>query len=102
MYCGSTTGFLRPLHVVHAQGGRGKVPVDLEYSERISGDKNCGAFPPAIGQGKVYVNDPIERMMGSTGRKGPLKCCPFRVNETFLLVAASCGIGLWQLLLIWQ
>lgn len=62
--CGSTTGFLRPVYVVDAQGGRGKVPVDLGYSDGISEDKKGGTFTSAIGLGKVYVNDPIERIEG--------------------------------------
>jgi lysine 2,3-aminomutase len=67
--CGSTTGFLRPLYVVDAQGGRGKVPLDLGYSEGISEDKKGGTFTSAIGLGKVYINDPIERIEGKTRRE---------------------------------
>ena len=37
--CGTTTGFLRPVYVVDAQGGRGKVPVDLGFSDGISEEK---------------------------------------------------------------
>jgi lysine 2,3-aminomutase len=62
--CGSTTGFLRPTYVVDAQGGRGKVPVDLGFSEGISDDRKGGTLTSAIGLGKVYVNDPIERVEG--------------------------------------
>jgi len=66
--CGSTTGFLRPTYVVDAQGGRGKVPVDLGYSEGISEDKRGGILTSAIGLGKVYVNDPIEKIEGKPKR----------------------------------
>ncbi len=59
--CGATTGFLRPTYVIDAMGGRGKVSVDLGYSEGISEDRRGGVFTSAIGLGKVYVNDPIER-----------------------------------------
>jgi len=62
--CGSTTGFLRPVYVVDAQGGRGKIPVDLGYSDGISEDKKGGTFTSAIGLGKVYINDPIEKIEG--------------------------------------
>jgi len=67
--CGSTTGFLRPAYVVDAQGGRGKVPVDLGYSDGISEDKKGGTFTSTIGLGKVYVNDPIERIAGKLRRE---------------------------------
>jgi len=67
--CGGTTGFLRPVYVVDAQGGRGKVPVDLGYSEGISEDKKGGTITSAIGLGKVYVNDPIERIEGKKRRE---------------------------------
>lgn len=66
--CGSTTGFLRPTYVVDMQGGRGKVPVDLGYSDGISEDKKGGTLTSAIGLGKVYVNDPIERIEGKPAR----------------------------------
>jgi L-lysine 2,3-aminomutase len=66
--CGTTTGFLRPAYVVDAQGGRGKVPVDLGYSDGISEDKKGGTFTSAIGLGKVYVNDPIEKIEGKKMR----------------------------------
>ena len=66
--CGSTTGFLRPTYVVDAQGGRGKVPVDLGYPEGISEDKRGGILTSAIGLGKVYVNDPIEKIEGKPKR----------------------------------
>ena len=69
--CGATTGFLRPTYVVDAQGGRGKVPVDLGYSDGISEDKKGGTFTSAIGLGKVYVNDPIERIEGKPIRHNP-------------------------------
>ena len=69
--CGATTGFLRPTFVVDAQGGRGKVPVDLGYSDGISEDKKGGTFTSAIGLGKVYVNDPIERIEGKPMRHNP-------------------------------
>ena len=66
--CGSTTGFLRPTYVVDVQGGRGKVPVDLGFSDGISDDKKGGTLTSAIGLGKVYVNDPIERIEGKPAR----------------------------------
>lgn len=66
--CGSTTGFLRPTYVVDAQGGRGKVPVDLGYSEGISEEKRGGILTSPIGLGKVYVNDPIEKIEGKPRR----------------------------------
>lgn len=66
--CGATTGFLRPVYVVDTQGGRGKVPVDLGYSDGISEDKKGGTFTSPIGLGKVYVNDPIERIEGKKKR----------------------------------
>jgi L-lysine 2,3-aminomutase len=66
--CGATTGFLRPTYVVDVQGGRGKVPVDLGYSDGISEDKKGGTLTSAIGLGKVYVNDPIERIEGKRVR----------------------------------
>jgi lysine 2,3-aminomutase len=69
--CGATTGFLRPLYVIDAMGGRGKVPVDLGYSEGISEDRKGGTFTSAIGLGKVYVNDPIERIEGKPARHNP-------------------------------
>ena len=69
--CGSTTGFLRPIYAVDAQGGRGKVPVDLGYSEGISEDKKGGTLTSPIGLGKVYVNDPIERIEGKPKRHNP-------------------------------
>ncbi len=72
--CGSTTGFLRPFYVIDAQGGRGKVPVDLGYSDGISEDKKGGTFTSTIGLGKVYVNDPIEKIEGKKRReRGPKK-----------------------------
>ena len=67
--CGTTTGFLRPVYVVDAQGGRGKVPVDLGFSDGISEDKKGGTFTSPIGLGKVYVNDPIERIEGKQKRE---------------------------------
>ncbi len=67
--CGTTTGFLRPLYVVDAQGGRGKTPVDLGYSDGISEDKRGGILTSPIGLGKVYVNDPIERIEGKPKRQ---------------------------------
>lgn len=67
--CGATTGFLRPVYVVDAQGGRGKVPLDLGFSDGISEDKRGGIFTSAIGLGKVYVNDPIERIEGKQRRQ---------------------------------
>jgi lysine 2,3-aminomutase len=69
--CGATTGFLRPMYVVDAQGGRGKVPVDLGYSDGISEDKRGGIITSAIGLGKVYVNDPIEKIEGKPIRHNP-------------------------------
>jgi lysine 2,3-aminomutase len=69
--CGSTTGFLRPTYVVDAMGGRGKVPVDLGYSDGISEDKKGGTITSAIGLGKVYINDPIERVEGKPVRYNP-------------------------------
>jgi len=69
--CGATTGFLRPVYVIDAMGGRGKVPVDLGYSDGISEDKKGGTFTSAIGLGKVYVNDPIERIEGKPSRYNP-------------------------------
>ncbi len=69
--CGATTGFLRPLYVVDAQGGRGKVPVDLGYSDGISEDRKGGILTSAIGLGKVYVNDPIEKIEGKPLRHNP-------------------------------
>ncbi|MCU0611611.1 MAG: KamA family radical SAM protein [Candidatus Eisenbacteria bacterium] len=67
--CGATTGFLRPTYVVDAQGGRGKVPVDLGYSNDISEDRKGGIITSAIGLGKVYINDPIERIEGKPRRQ---------------------------------
>ena len=69
--CGTTTGFLRPTYVVDAVGGRGKVPVDLGYSDGISEDRKGGTFTSAIGLGRVYVNDPIERIEGKPTRHNP-------------------------------
>ena len=69
--CGATTGFLRPTFVVDAMGGRGKVPVDLGFSDGISEDKKGGILTSAIGLGKVYVNDPIERVEGMPVRHNP-------------------------------
>jgi lysine 2,3-aminomutase len=69
--CGGTTGFLRPLYVVDAQGGRGKVPVDLGYSDGISEDKRGGTITSAIGLGRVYINDPIEKIEGKPIRHNP-------------------------------
>src|SRR4030043_171758 len=69
--CGTTTGFLRPLYVVDAQGGRGKVPVDLGFSDGISEDRKGGILTSAIGLGKVYVNDPIEKVEGKPKRRHP-------------------------------
>ncbi len=69
--CGATTGFLRPTYVVDAQGGRGKVPVDLGYSDGISEDKKGGTLTSAIGLGRVFVNDPIERVEGKPIRYNP-------------------------------
>ncbi|MBN1188697.1 MAG: KamA family radical SAM protein [Dehalococcoidales bacterium] len=66
--CGATTGFLRPLYVVDAQGGRGKVPVDLGFSEGISEDKKGGIISSPIGLGRVYINDPIEKIEGKPRR----------------------------------
>ena len=69
--CGATTGFLRPTYVVDAQGGRGKVPVDLGYSDGISDERRGGVITSAIGLGKVYINDPIERIEGKPARHNP-------------------------------
>ncbi len=69
--CGATTGFLRPTYVVDALGGRGKTPVDLGYSDGISDDRRGGVITSPIGLGKVYVNDPIERIEGKPMRHNP-------------------------------
>ncbi|NLZ06580.1 MAG: KamA family radical SAM protein [Phycisphaerae bacterium] len=69
--CGATTGFLRPTYVVDAMGGRGKVPVDLGYSDGISEDRKGGILTSAIGLGRVYVNDPIDRIEGKPTRHNP-------------------------------
>lgn len=69
--CGATTGFLRPTYVVDAQGGRGKVPVDLGFSDGISEDKRGGTLTSPIGLGKVYINDPIEKIEGKPIRHNP-------------------------------
>jgi len=69
--CGATSGFLRPTYVVDAQGGRGKVPVDLGYSEGISEDRRGGVLTSAIGLGRVYVNDPIDKVEGKPLRHNP-------------------------------
>ena len=69
--CGATTGFLRPTYVVDALGGRGKTPVDLGYSDGISDDRKGGVITSPIGLGKVYVNDPIERIEGKPIRHNP-------------------------------
>ena len=69
--CGATTGFLRPVYVVDAQGGRGKVPVDLGFSDGISEERKGGTFTSPIGLGKVYVNDPIEKVEGKPIRYNP-------------------------------
>ncbi|MFH1984474.1 MAG: KamA family radical SAM protein [Pseudomonadota bacterium] len=75
--CGSTTGFLRPTYVVDAMGGRGKVPLDLGFSDGISEDKKGGTFTSPIGLGKVYVNDPIEKIEGKKRRtRRPVKRTP--------------------------
>jgi lysine 2,3-aminomutase len=69
--CGATTGFLRPIYVVDAQGGRGKTPVDLGYSDGISEEKKGGVLTSPIGLGKVYINDPIEKIEGKPTRYNP-------------------------------
>jgi lysine 2,3-aminomutase len=69
--CGATTGFLRPTYVVDALGGRGKTPVDLGYSDGISEDRKGGVITSPIGLGKVYVNDPIEKVEGKPTRHNP-------------------------------
>jgi lysine 2,3-aminomutase len=69
--CGATTGFLRPTYVVDAMGGRGKVPVDLGYSDGISEERKGGTLTSAIGLGRVYVNDPIEKVEGKPLRHNP-------------------------------
>lgn len=69
--CGATTGFLRPTYVVDALGGRGKTPVDLGYSDGISDDRRGGVITSPIGLGKVYVNDPIEKVEGKPVRHNP-------------------------------
>jgi len=69
--CGATTGFLRPTYVVDALGGRGKTPVDLGYSDGISEDRKGGVITSPIGLGKVYVNDPIEKVEGKPLRHNP-------------------------------
>ncbi|MCX6555196.1 MAG: KamA family radical SAM protein [Candidatus Aminicenantes bacterium] len=69
--CGATTGFLRPTYVVDALGGRGKTPVDLGYSEGISDDRRGGVISSPLGLGKVYVNDPIEKVEGKPSRHNP-------------------------------
>ena len=69
--CGATTGFLRPTYVVDALGGRGKTPVDLGYSDGISEDRKGGVITSPIGLGKVYVNDPIEKVEGRPIRYNP-------------------------------
>ncbi len=69
--CGATTGFLRPAYVVDALGGRGKTPVDLGYSDGISEERKGGVITSPIGLGKVYVNDPIERIEGKPIRHNP-------------------------------
>ena len=66
---GSTTGFLRPVYVVDAQGGRGKVPVDLGFSDGISEEKKGGTLTSPIGLGKVFVNDPMEKIAGKKRRE---------------------------------
>lgn len=69
--CGATTGFLRPTFVVDGRGGRGKVPVDLGFSDGISEDKKGGIITSPIGLGKVFINDPIERIEGNPSRHNP-------------------------------
>jgi lysine 2,3-aminomutase len=69
--CGATTGFLRPTYVVDALGGRGKTPVDLGYSDGISEERKGGVITSPIGLGKVYVNDPIEKVEGKPTRHNP-------------------------------
>ena len=69
--CGTTTGFLRPTYVVDALGGRGKTPVDLGYSEGISEDRRGGVITSPLGLGKVYINDPIEKVEGKPTRYNP-------------------------------
>lgn len=69
--CGATTGFLRPTYVVDALGGRGKTPVDLGYTEGISEERKGGVITSPIGLGKVYVNDPIEKVEGKPTRHNP-------------------------------
>jgi len=69
--CGSTTGFLRPTYVVDALGGRGKTPVDLGYTDGISEGRKGGVINSPIGLGKVFVNDPIERIEGKPSRHNP-------------------------------
>lgn len=69
--CGATTGFLRPTYVVDTMGGRGKVPVDLGYSDGISEERKGGTLTSAIGLGRVHVNDPIERVEGKPLRPNP-------------------------------
>ncbi len=48
-----------------------RCPVDLGYSDGISEDRKGGMFTSAIGLGKVYVNDPIERIEGKPSRHNP-------------------------------
>jgi len=69
--CGATTGFLRPTYVVDALGGRGKTPVDLGYSEGIQEGRKGGVITSPIGLGRVYVNDPIEKVEGKPTRYNP-------------------------------
>ncbi|HOX24792.1 MAG TPA: KamA family radical SAM protein [Candidatus Krumholzibacteria bacterium] len=69
--CGATTGFLRPTYVIDALGGRGKTPVDLGYTEGIREDKKGGVITSPIGLGKVYVNDPVEKVEGKPTRYNP-------------------------------
>ena len=68
---GATAVFRRPTCVVDALGGRGKTQFDLGYSEGIQeGRKGSGITSP-VGLGRVYVNDPIEKVEGKPTRYNP-------------------------------
>jgi hypothetical protein len=76
MYCRFCTGkrkvcddFKNPS--LEEIGASIKVPVDLGYADGLSEDKKGGTLTSAIGLGKVYVNDPIERIEGKPVRHNP-------------------------------
>jgi len=65
------TRFNHPNEITEQSFQAVKTLQDLGFSDGISEDEKGGILTSAIGVGKVYVNDPIERVAGKRIRHNP-------------------------------